>query len=88
VAAVEVLGMGLVLEAGRAQGMVMGLEVVALMVAGMVLEASPVILLLVAGVEEVAVALVAMGHTHHLTPDEEPTMGDGVGLESMRAGLC
>jgi hypothetical protein len=28
-----------------------------------------------------------MGHTHHPTPDEEPTMGDGVGLESMRAGL-
>lgn len=86
---VEVLGMGLVLEAGRAQDMVMGLEVVALiMVAGMVLEASPVILLVVAGVEEAAAALVAMGHTHHPTPGEEPTMGDGAGLESMRAGLC
>lgn len=86
---VEVLGMCLVLEAGRAQGMVTGLEVVALiMVAGMVLEASPVILLVVAGVEEVAAVLVAMEHTHHPTPDEEPAMGDGAGLESMRAGLC
>ncbi|KAJ6869423.1 hypothetical protein NC651_034228 [Populus alba x Populus x berolinensis] len=40
------------------------------------------------GVEEAAMALVAMGHTHHPTPVEEPTMGDGAGLESMRAGLC
>jgi len=44
----EVLGMGLVLEAGRDQGMVMGLEVVALKVADMVLEGGPVILLVVA----------------------------------------
>jgi hypothetical protein len=48
VAVVEVLGTGLVLEAGRARDMVMGLEVLALMVAGMVLEVGPVILLVVA----------------------------------------
>jgi len=40
----EVLGMGMVLEAGRG----LGLEVVALKVAGMVLEVGPVILLVVA----------------------------------------
>ena len=78
----RVLGMGQALEAGQAQDMVMGLGVVALKVVGMVLEVGLVILLVVVAVEE-AVDRVAMENNHHLTPDREPTMGEGVGLESM-----
>ena len=79
---VRVLSIGQVLEAGQAQDMVMELGVVVLKVVGMVLEVGLVILLVMAAVEE-AVDRVAMEHNHHLTPDREPTMGEGVGLESM-----
>ena len=79
---VRILGIGQALEAGQAQDMVMELGVVVLKVVGMVLEVGMVILLVVAAVEE-AVDRVAMEHNHHLTPDRKPSMGEGVGLESM-----
>ena len=84
---VRVLGTGQVLEAGPAQDMVMGLGVAVLKVADMVLEVGLAIPLVVAAVEEV-VDRVTMEHNHHLTLDREPTMREGVDLESMCANAC
>jgi hypothetical protein len=84
---VRVLGMGQALEAGQAQDMVTGLGVVVLKVVDMVLEVGLVILLVVAAGEEV-VDRVTMEHNHHLTLDREPTMREGVDLESMCANAC
>jgi hypothetical protein len=78
--------MGQALEAGQAQDMVTGLGVVVLKVVDMVLEVGLVILLVVAAGEEV-VDRVTMEHNHHLTLDREPTMREGVGLESMCANV-
>ncbi|KAJ6761097.1 hypothetical protein OIU79_025851 [Salix purpurea] len=70
---VEVLGMGSVLEAGPAQGMVMGLEVVALMAAGMGLEVVAGMVLevgalMVAGMVLEVVALMVAGMVLEVAP--------------------
>ncbi|KAJ6374661.1 hypothetical protein OIU78_030203 [Salix suchowensis] len=84
---VEVLGMGSVLEAGPAQGMVMGLEVVAGMGlevgAGMVLEVGA---LLVAGMVLEVVGLMVAGMVLEVAPVILVAVGRGGGSGGGRGG--